>query len=249
MAGVTESLNILSQERYKIWRTSKGKEAILHDGFYYNHLRDNKKSKVFKCRHVTNKKECTSTFTLKDDGEFAVKKHQHKQMEPIESEIMFTLSEIDRIILANPTISIKNVYNQKEIELVAKYGPALVATYWPEFESKDSAFFAHKNKLVPKLPTNIDDLKDLPEDYKTTTTECRFLASPIESLSKYIMLCSLIGLTILSQSEKWWCDGTFKTAPKFYYQHYIIHGKYKNSWPLPAMFSFMSGKSYELYSM
>ena len=63
------------------------------------------------------------------------------------------------------------------------------------------------------------------------------------------MLCSLIGLTILSQSEKWWCDGTFKTAPKFYYQHYIIHGKYKNSWPLPAMFRFMSGKSYELYSM
>jgi hypothetical protein len=61
----------------------------------------------------------------------------------------------------------KYVYNQKEIELVVKYGPALVATYWPE--------------LVPKLPTNIDDLKDLPEDYKATTTKCRFLASPIES--------------------------------------------------------------------
>jgi hypothetical protein len=66
----TEELNNLSQEQYKILRTSKGKEAILHDGFYYNHMRDNKKSKVFKCRHVTNKKECTSTFTLKDDGEF-----------------------------------------------------------------------------------------------------------------------------------------------------------------------------------
>ena len=65
MAGVAEDLNILSQEQYKMLRTSKGKEAILHDGFYYNHLRDNKKSKVFKCKHVKNKKECTSTFPCK----------------------------------------------------------------------------------------------------------------------------------------------------------------------------------------
>ena len=28
----------MSQEQYKILRTSKGKEAILHDGFYYNHI-------------------------------------------------------------------------------------------------------------------------------------------------------------------------------------------------------------------
>jgi hypothetical protein len=36
----TEELNNLSQEQYNILRTSKGKEAILHDGFYYNHMRD-----------------------------------------------------------------------------------------------------------------------------------------------------------------------------------------------------------------
>ena len=41
-------------------------------------------------------------------------------MEPIQSEIMVILSEIDKIILANPTQSIKNVYNQKEIELFVK---------------------------------------------------------------------------------------------------------------------------------
>jgi len=46
-------------------------------------MSDNKKSKVFKCRYVNqNKKECTSTFTLKEDGEFAVEEHQHKSMEP-----------------------------------------------------------------------------------------------------------------------------------------------------------------------
>ena len=78
-------------------------------------------------------------------------------------------------------------------------------------------------KMVPKLPANINDLADLPQHYKETSTKQRFLASSIDVISKYLLLASLIGLTILSKSEKWWCDGTFKTAPKFYYQHYIIH--------------------------
>ena len=56
MAGLTEVLNDLSQQQFKILKTSKGKDAILHDDFYYNHMRDNKKSKVFKCRHVNQNK-------------------------------------------------------------------------------------------------------------------------------------------------------------------------------------------------
>ena len=79
-------------------------------------------------------------------------------------------------------------------------------------------------------------------------TKKPFLASSIDVLSKYLLLCSFIGLSILSQSEKWWCDGTFRAAPKFYYQNYIIHGKYMNKFPLPGLYSFMSGKSYDLYS-
>ena len=52
-------------------------------------------------------------------------------MEPIESEIMLIMQEIDKIIVENPTISIKSLYDKKEIELSKKYGPRLVAMYWP----------------------------------------------------------------------------------------------------------------------
>jgi len=44
----------------------------------------------------------------------------------------------------------------------------LVAALWSEFETKDNTYFAQKNKLVPKLPTSLLDLKDLPADYKLT---------------------------------------------------------------------------------
>ncbi len=46
---------------------------------------------------------------------------------------MLALAEVDKTIISNPTTSIKNVYDQKEIELANKYGPDLVAAYWPEF--------------------------------------------------------------------------------------------------------------------
>ena len=79
----------------------------------------------------------------------------------------------------------------------------LFATYWPEFESRDSGMFNKKNKLVQKLPTNINDLSELPEQYKLTTTKQRLLASLIELFSKLMIMISVLGLTIHSESKKW----------------------------------------------
>ena len=49
-------------QEFKIIQTSKKKDSILYDGFYFNHMRDNKNSTVFKCRHIIEvdgkKKEC-----------------------------------------------------------------------------------------------------------------------------------------------------------------------------------------------
>ena len=71
---------------------------------------------------VEKKRECTGNFTLQKDGKtFKVKEHQHEPMEPIQCEVMLALAEIDELILANPTQSIKNIYNQKEIDLVAQF--------------------------------------------------------------------------------------------------------------------------------
>ena len=94
------------------------------------------------------KKECTSTFTLKKDGKYKINEHQHDPMLEIQTEIMLVFADVDKIIIENPTTSIKNVYDQKEIELVNKYGPELVAAYWPVFQSKDKLSLNY-------LPTSI----------------------------------------------------------------------------------------------
>ena len=54
-------------------------------------------------------------------------------------------------------------------------------------------------------------------------------------------------VNILADSKDWFCDGTLKLAPAHFYQHYMIHGLYKG-WPLPGCYSFMSGKTYDIYN-
>ena len=129
--------------------------------------------------HSSKKKECPATFTLNEDKTFRCKEHSHDAMKPIQCEIMKIMSEIPVVIANHPTIQIKNLYDQKEIELIKKFDAKQVAQYWPEFDSKDSAFFVQRNKLIPKLPTSINDLQDLPDDYKITISKERFLASKI----------------------------------------------------------------------
>ena len=62
-------------------------------------------------------------------------------MEPIESEIKLVFNEIDNLIQKNPIQSIKSLNDDKEIELVNKFGAELVAMYWPEFDTKENGLF------------------------------------------------------------------------------------------------------------
>ena len=73
----------------------------------------------------------------------------------------------------------------------------LVALHWPDFYSIDSALFVRKNKHVPTLPKKIEDLKDLPDHYKQTKQQQRFLASPVSMFKCFITFASLAGLNIL----------------------------------------------------
>ena len=52
----------------EIIKSSKAKEAILYNGYYYNHLRTNKSSTVYKCREIIDKKECSGSLTLNDSS-------------------------------------------------------------------------------------------------------------------------------------------------------------------------------------
>ena len=119
--GLSEILNITE---FKVLKSSKKKDAVLHAGYYYNFKRKNKHSTVFKCRFVVDKAkklECSGTFTLDrdklDDDKYlnTFVTHCHhsscEAMEPIQEDIMDALAQVDVEILRQPTHSVKNIYD------------------------------------------------------------------------------------------------------------------------------------------
>ncbi|CAF1687498.1 unnamed protein product, partial [Adineta ricciae] len=54
-------------------------------------------------------------------------------------------------------------------------------------------------------------------------------------------------MTRLSASDHWHADGTFKVAPKLFYQLYSIHGHIHGR-TFPLLYAFLPGKSNDIYS-
>jgi hypothetical protein len=59
-----------------------------------------------------------------------------------------------------------------------------------------------------------------------------------------LIFCSLMGMEILAKSDKWFADGTFHTASKYFTQLYLIHGWFMHRM-IPAVYVLMKKRSHE----
>jgi len=77
-------------------KSSKSKDSILYNGYYYNHLRTNKTSVVYKCRELID--GCGS-LTMFNDMTFTTKPHnkKHLPMIPIECDVKKARFEIEKL--------------------------------------------------------------------------------------------------------------------------------------------------------
>jgi hypothetical protein len=106
--------------------SSKGVEAVVFEGRYYNKKRENKrdKSKVYACRETSRvdgkTRYCTGGLKIFNDKETKPEKHAHSYfchpMSPIEQDIFLAKEAIKVAIDADPTTSIQQIWERKEIE-------------------------------------------------------------------------------------------------------------------------------------
>lgn len=62
------------------------------------------------------------------------------------------------------------------------------------------------------------------------------------------MFATNAALNLLASSPNWLGDGTFKVVPSMFYQLYVIHVQWKQSYKtVPVVFALMEGKSKEDY--
>lgn len=88
----------------------------------------------------------------------------------------------------------------------------------------------------------------LPERYQITSAGkqfCRF-DSGVGDVLRLFIFASAQGLELLSTSEHWFGDGTFKVCPEIFYQVYTIHAQV-NDRILPCLFALLPNKTQNTY--
>lgn len=104
-------------KQHELIKSSKEKDAILYQGYYYNHKRDNKDgSSIYKCRESVidngKTKECVGVLKLTTKNTVEVKSHHKlcKAMHPIECDILKFKIDIKLAIDSNPTASVQQMF-------------------------------------------------------------------------------------------------------------------------------------------
>lgn len=128
--------------------------------------------------------------------------------------------------------------------------PSTSAPFMPSKPSMKRMINRTRNQGLPKIPTKLEDL-EIPEEYETIDGK-QFLIAHYNSNGNIVLVFSTEeNLKLLSCSDFWVMDGTFKCCPLLLYQMYTIQGRVgkKNSTNeiLPLVYGFMNKKNEESY--
>ena len=106
----------------------------------------------------------------------------------------------------------------------------------------------HRNELS-NLP-NRAEIPVLPQLYQLTSTDGQFLPydSGIGDDGRILIIASDQDLELLSNSEHWLWDGTFKVCPEIFYQVCTVHALV-NGRVFPCLFALFPNKNQQTYQI
>lgn len=128
--------------------------------------------------------------------------------------------------------------------------PTTSAPYMPNKKAMQTMINRSRNKGLPKLPNKLEDLQ-IPEEYQTIDGK-QFMIGHYNSCGDIVLVFSTEeNLKLLSNTDFFVMDGTFKCCPSLLYQMYTIQGRVgpKNSTHeiLPLVYGFMNKKTENCY--
>ena len=99
------------------------------------------------------------------------------------------------------------------------------------------------------LPINIAAIPAIPQEFQITEIGEQFLLydSGVGDEERILVFGSPQGLQLLSQSDNWYADGTFKVIPEVFYQLYTVHAQCGGR-IFPCIFALLPNKMEEIYT-
>lgn len=138
--------------------------------------------------------------------------------------------------------------------------PAGVLAELPERYNMTKAIQRQRLKNMPTNPRTLEDLGELPENFKKTSAGDNFLLydsrehNVDESIGRILIFATRENLQRLARSEGWYVDGTFKVVPSIFFQLFTILGTFKHrvdgeekKKALPLVYALLTNKTQAAY--
>ena len=108
---------------------------------------------------------------------------------------------------------------------------------------------ARQERNFPPLPINRAAIPMLPRQYQQTENGQQFLIfdSGVGDAERILIFSSQQGLQLLSNSEHWYGDGTFKVCPEVFFQVYMVHAQ-QGGRIFPCVFGLLPNKTEGTYT-
>ncbi|XP_043462872.1 uncharacterized protein LOC122498936 [Leptopilina heterotoma] len=114
-------------------------------------------------------------------------------------------------------------------ENLCDLSPAVLAQL-PERENLKKTMRRERRRKLPPNPKSLEDLNELPESYKKTFSNERFLMYDSRDdiafgEGRVLVFSTRNNLERLADSDTWYVDGTFKVSPSLFTQLFTVMGK------------------------
>lgn len=185
---------------------------LVHEGFVYTRSKQQNGKTYWDCQKL-REKLCTSRIVTVGEGENTEitksKPHDHApDREVAEAEVLkYNLKQTQ---MQNP--------ERPPSQILRNWLPRTssgVIAHLPERRNLTKSMRRARRGCLPANPKSLEELEDIPESYQTTLTGDRFLLydsrGDLEG-GRVIVFCSRRNLELLSTSEIWYLDGTFKVC-------------------------------------
>ena len=232
----------------KFTTTEKGKPCILENGYTYT------KHRVYNGTfqwHCVERKSCRAR--IHTNGTSILKKTNEHTHEP--NSKIFHCNEVKAGLKRKAADTQEPTHSIVASE-ISKLGEES-AVYLPRLDSLKRSICRSRRRAenVPSEPTSLQTLQ-IPEAYTKTNKGEPFLlydSGSIAENSRIIIFGTKCNVETLNTSSVWLADGTFKVAPKLFFQLYVVHAlkggpdTFENGHMLPSLFVLLPSKSENIY--
>lgn len=227
-------------------KSKRNKDKAIAEGFLYNLNRINGEVYYWVCE---KRGECNARMNTRND--IVIK--------PVDITLLANdhthAPSQERIEMLRAYSKIKSTATQSEQSTRTILSTSLevmhpsIVNAFPKLESVKRSIRVYKSAGVESCG-HLESAAGiiLPDKYKTTLKGEPFLLfdSGFGDERRMILYATPEFLSILSKSNNWFCDGTFKIVPELFFQLYSIHAEFEGL-VIPCVYALLSNKEETTY--